>query len=105
MSVPSRRLIVSNSTKIKGVFDLREAWITELRDEAKVRAIKISTLDNKSDLLKKVHSLAEFYRIMRDNFTQALINGGQSQRKIRVDSPGYLGGVCGKYNVIFYINK
>ncbi len=51
--------------------DLREAWITELRDEAKVRAIKISTLDNKSDLLTKVHSHAEFCRIMRDNFAQA----------------------------------
>ena len=69
-----------NSTKIKGVFDLREAWITELRDEAKVRAIKISTLDNKSDLLTKVHSHAEFCRIMRDNFAQASM-GAISKKK------------------------
>jgi hypothetical protein len=66
-----------------------------------VKAIKISTLDNKSDLLTKVHLHAEFCRIIISPKHQR----GQSQRKSSVHSPGYLGGVWGKYNIIFYINK
>ncbi len=58
----------------------REAWITELRDEAKVRAIQISTLDSKSDLPTKVHSHEEFCIIMRDNFAQAPM-GAISKKK------------------------
>ena len=44
------------SSKIRGVFDQRWDWITELKDQASVTAVKVSTEKNLADLLTKCHT-------------------------------------------------
>ena len=41
------------NTKMRGIYNLRWEWIQELRDMAKIIAVKVSTRDNIADLLTK----------------------------------------------------
>ena len=40
-------------SKLKGVFNLREAWVRELKDEGKVNAVHVDTTKNLADMLTK----------------------------------------------------
>ena len=42
-----------NSTKLKGIFDLREQWVKELRDKRRVKAVKIATDKNVAGMMAK----------------------------------------------------
>ena len=44
------------NTRLKGIFDLRLEWCRELRDRSQVKAVKVGTKENISDLLTKCHS-------------------------------------------------
>ena len=52
---------VGNPTGMKFI-DLREAWVLELRDKCKCRAIKVATLLNPADFGTKFLTAAEFKR-------------------------------------------
>ena len=41
------------SSKLKGVFNLRAAWVQELKDEARVKAVHVDTTKNLADMLTK----------------------------------------------------
>ena len=41
------------TTKLKGIFNLREAWVQELKDEAQVNAVHVDTTKNLADMLTK----------------------------------------------------
>ena len=40
-------------TQIKGVFDLREEWVRELRNSKKVSAMEVDTVKNIADMMTK----------------------------------------------------
>ena len=40
-------------TKLKGIFDMRQSWVMELRDKQKVKAMKVETTKNVADTLTK----------------------------------------------------
>ena len=40
-------------SKLKGVFNLREAWVRELKDEGLVNAVHVDTTTNLADMLTK----------------------------------------------------
>ena len=41
------------NTKIRGIYNLRWAWVKDLRNMAKIIAVKVTTNDNIADLLTK----------------------------------------------------
>ena len=41
------------NSKFKGIFDMREEWVNELRDKKKVTAVKVSTDKNIADMMTK----------------------------------------------------
>ncbi len=41
------------ASKLKGIFNLRKAWVQELKDEAKVNAVHVDTTKNLADMLTK----------------------------------------------------
>ena len=41
------------NSQLKGIFDLREQWVKELRDKRRVKAVKISTDKNVADMMTK----------------------------------------------------
>jgi len=41
------------TTKLKGIFNLREAWVQELKNEAQVNAVHVDTTKNLADMLTK----------------------------------------------------
>ena len=47
-------------SRLKGYFDLREAWVKELRDAGRVKLEKIEGRQNLSDLLTKLLRPATF---------------------------------------------
>ena len=51
-TIPFQRSTKTN-TKIRGIYNLRWAWIKDLRDMAKTIAVKVATNDNIADLLTK----------------------------------------------------
>ena len=44
------------NTRLKGIYDLREGWVQELKDKKTIEAIKVNTKDNIADLLTKCHA-------------------------------------------------
>ena len=52
------------NTRLKGIFDLRLEWCRELRDKRQVKAVKVGTQENISDLLTKCHSGATQSRLV-----------------------------------------
>ena len=40
-------------SKLRGIFDLREKWVQELKDKKLVKAVKVATDYNVSDILTK----------------------------------------------------
>ena len=51
-------------SKLKGMIDLRWRWVKELQDVQQVKAIKVATEDNISDILTKCHSRPIFNRLI-----------------------------------------
>ena len=51
-------------SKLKGCFDLREAWVKELQDRNLVRTVKVDTLLNIADLLTKCQSATAQNRLL-----------------------------------------
>ena len=43
------------TTKLRGIYNLRWSWVQELRNMAKMIAVKVATDDNIADLLTKCH--------------------------------------------------
>ena len=41
------------NTKLRGIYDMREAWVQELRNKFKVKAVKIHTEKNLADMFTK----------------------------------------------------
>ena len=54
----------SRYTQIKGVFDLREEWVRELRNNKKVSAMKVGTVKNIADMMAKCLSATVRERLM-----------------------------------------
>jgi len=54
------------NTKLGGVIDRKAAWVRELRDEDKVKVVKIRGEVNPSDVFTKVMSSTNFNRIVRE---------------------------------------
>ena len=52
-------------SRLKGYFDLREAWVQELRDTEKVGVVAVSGENNLSDLLTKTHKSSRFKSLLR----------------------------------------
>jgi hypothetical protein len=48
------------NSKLRGVFDLRDAWIQELRDKGQVETVAIPRKENKSDILTHCLSSGNF---------------------------------------------
>jgi hypothetical protein len=53
------------NTKLEGTYDLREKWVKELRDMKIIKAVKINTIYNASDLLTKCHDQGTFNRLVQ----------------------------------------
>ena len=51
-------------SRLGGTFDNREDWIQDMRDQHKVKGVKINTVYNMADLLTKCHSPAVFERLV-----------------------------------------
>ena len=51
-------------TQIKGVFDLRDEWVRELRNSKKVSALKVDTVKNIADMMTKCLSATVRERLM-----------------------------------------
>jgi hypothetical protein len=63
-------------SKLRGLVDLRWAWVCELRDLNKVRVIKVNTMYNKADVLTKCMPAYKFRMCMRN------IQGDQESRAV-----------------------
>ena len=53
------------NTKIRGIYNLRWTWIRELRDMAKIIAVKVATGDNIADLLTKCQPRAVMEKFIK----------------------------------------
>lgn len=53
------------SSKLRGIYNLRWAWVLELRDTSKVRAVKIATDMNIADILTKCYKPHELIRMLK----------------------------------------
>ena len=51
-------------SRLGGTFDNREDWIQDMRDQQKVKGVKINTVYNMADLLTKCHGSAVFERLV-----------------------------------------
>ena len=47
-----------------GTYDLRDTWVQELRDMNIIKAVKINTVYNASDLLTKCHDTMTFKKLV-----------------------------------------
>ena len=52
-------------SRLKGYFDLREAWVQELRDKSQVSVEKVTGKDNFADLLTKPLKPSRFNTLLR----------------------------------------
>ena len=43
----------NSGSKMRGIFDLREQWVKELKNKAEIKAVKVDTVYNVSDILTK----------------------------------------------------
>ena len=41
------------NTKLRGIYDMREAWVQELRNKFKVKAVKVHTETNLAEMFTK----------------------------------------------------
>jgi hypothetical protein len=53
------------SSKMRGIYNLRWAWVLELRDTSRVRAVKIATDMNIADILTKCYEPHELNRMLK----------------------------------------
>ena len=51
-------------TRLEGTFDLRDKWVTEVRDRKKVEAVKVKTKYNMADLLTKCQNATIFTQLV-----------------------------------------
>jgi invasion protein IalB len=63
-------------SKLRGLVDLRWAWVCELRNQEKVRVTKVNTAYNKADILTKCMPAYKFRMCMRT------IQGDQESRNV-----------------------
>ena len=52
-------------TKLRGNFDVRGAWVQELRDSNKLKVLYVPTSNNVADLMTKVHSTVRFEQLVQ----------------------------------------
>ena len=52
-------------TRLKGTFDLRDKWVSELQNEGKICAVKVDTKLNCADLFTKAFVSKEFQRLVQ----------------------------------------
>ena len=64
------------TSKLRGIIDMRWAWVQELRDRSKIRVRKVETNLNKADLLTKCMPAYKFHSRMKT------IRGDQESRLI-----------------------
>ena len=50
--------------ELKGMIDLRWNWVKELQDSNNIKAIKVHTADNISDILTKCHGKIIYNRLL-----------------------------------------
>ena len=55
---------MSPTSKLKGVFDLRQKWVQELQDKKQVKAVKVDTKLNLADILTKPLPAADRNRLL-----------------------------------------
>ena len=51
-------------SRLRGCVDLREAWVQELRDQDKVKTVKVESARNKADILTKCFPTYKFKALM-----------------------------------------
>ena len=61
-----------NVVLIAGVFDLREKWVSELKDTRVMEAVKIHTDSNVADLFTKCHARAKYQDLVARIRSKAL---------------------------------
>ena len=54
------------NTKLRGIYDMREAWVQELRNKFKVKAVKIHTEKNLADMFTKCLAASVRRRLFDD---------------------------------------
>ena len=64
------------TSKMRGIIDMRWAWVQELRDRRKIRVKKVDTDLNKADVLTKCMPAYKFHSSMK------AIRGDQESRLI-----------------------
>ena len=52
------------NSKLGGTFDVREAWVQELRDRLEVDVQYVNTTNNIADLLTKTHKTVRFQQLL-----------------------------------------
>ena len=51
-------------TKIRGTFDMREAWIKELKDQTQIKVEHVPGEQNCADLMSKPHRTPRFQQLL-----------------------------------------
>ena len=51
-------------SRLRGTFDLREAWVQELRQRHEIKVEHVSTVNNYADLLTKVHKTSRYKQLL-----------------------------------------
>ena len=41
------------ASKLRGIVDMREGWVRELKDSGKIKTVKVDTKENLADLMTK----------------------------------------------------
>ena len=66
-------------SKLKGMIDLRWAWVQELQDAREIRAVKVDTDHNIADLLTKPHGRVKYNSLLE----QVQCRGVQLAQQLR----------------------
>ena len=56
---------ITTTSKMRTTFNLKDAWIRELRDDKKVNIEHVNADVNPSDLLTKIHSNSRFNKLIK----------------------------------------
>ena len=56
---------VTANTKLKGMINMRDAWVKELKDQNITKAVKVPTTENIADLLTKCYQPRELKQMLR----------------------------------------
>ena len=53
------------ASKLRGTFDVRDAWVQELRDRHSLIVVPVASCNNCADLCTKPHTTARFKQLLR----------------------------------------